>query len=103
MILFSSRLFKHSISLILLLPSDMRLANWRLLRVVIVGVFGVELLDALSSPPEWVNRSGSSLGVAEEDVSSSSITLVDEGGMALIKGRVYVLTGEYQVGDLCVD
>ena len=51
--------------------------------------FGVESLDvSSSSPPEWVNRSESSSEIAEEDVSSSSITLVDEGGMALIKGRV---------------
>ena len=42
-----------------------------------------------STPPEWVNRSESSPEVAEEDVSSSSITLVDEESMALIKGRVY--------------
>ena len=70
----------------------MRLANWRLLR----GDFGmvtvdVESLDALSSPPEWVNRSESSSEISEEDVSSSSTTLVGEGSMALIKGRVYVL------------
>ena len=54
---------------------------------------GVESLDALSSPPEWVNRLESSSEISEEDVSSSSITLVGEGSMALIKGRVYVLTG----------
>jgi len=53
--------------------------------VVTVGVFGVESLDASSSSPEWVNRSGSSSEIAEEDVSSSSITLVGEGRMALIK------------------
>ena len=42
-----------------------------------------------STPLKWVNRSESSSEIAEEDVSSSSITLVDEGGVALIKGRVY--------------
>ena len=52
---------------------------------------GVESLDALSSPPEWVNRLESSSEISEEDVSSSSTTLVGEGSMALIKGRVYVL------------
>ena len=51
-------------------------------------VTGVELLNALSSPLEWVNRSELSSEMAEEDISSSLITLVDEGGMALIKGRV---------------
>ena len=45
--------------------------------MVIVGVFSVELLDALSSPPEWVSRSESSSEIAEGDVSSSSITLVE--------------------------
>ena len=59
----------------------------------------VESLDA--SPPECVNRSESSSEIAEEDVSSSSIMLVDKGGMALIKGRVHqggakiVKTGRY--------
>ena len=43
---------------------------------------GVDPLDASSSPPEWVSSE------MAEEVSSSSITLVDEGGMALIKGRV---------------
>ena len=80
-ILLSSRLFKHSIRLILLHPSNMRPANWRLIRgdfgVVTVGVFSVELLDALSSPPEWVSRSESSSKIAEGGVSSSSITLVE--------------------------
>ena len=52
-------------------------------------IFSVESLDTPSSPPEWLNRSESSSEIAEEDVSSSSITLVDGGGMALIKGRVY--------------
>ena len=51
--------------------------------------FGVESLDASSSPIEWVNRSESSPEIAEEDASSSLITLVNEGGMALIKSRVY--------------
>ena len=52
--------------------------------------FGVESLDAspLSSPLEWVNQSELSSEIAEEDVSSSLITSVDEGDMALIKGRV---------------
>ena len=63
--------------------------------MVTVGVFGVESLDALSSPQEWVNRSESSSEIAKEDVSSSSITLVDEGVIVLIKGRVYVLTRKY--------
>jgi len=71
---------------------NIEVANWRLLRgdfgMVTVSVFGVESLNASSSPPEWVNRSESSSEIAEEDASSSSITLVDEGGMALIKGRV---------------
>ena len=54
------------------------------------NTFGVESLDASSSsPPEWVNQSELSSEIAEEDVSSSLITSVDEGGMALIKGRVY--------------
>jgi hypothetical protein len=53
-----------------------------------VVIFGVESLDASLSPPEWVNRSESSLEIAEEDVSLSPITLVDEGGMAWIKGRL---------------
>jgi len=53
-----------------------------------VVTFVVESLDVSSSPPEWVNRSESSSEIAEEDVSSPSIMLVDEGGMALIKGRV---------------
>ena len=46
--------------------------------------FGVESLDASSllSPLEWVNQSELSSEIAEEDVSSSLITLVDEGGMA---------------------
>ena len=57
--------------------------------MVTVGVVGVELLDASSSPPGWVNRSESSLEIVEEDVLSSSITLVGEGGMALIEGKVY--------------
>ena len=51
--------------------------------------FGVELLDA-SSSPEWVNRSESSSEIVGEDASSSSITSVGEGGMALIKGRVWL-------------
>ena len=53
--------------------------------------FGAESLDASSSssPPEWLNQSELSSEIAEEDVSSSLITSVDEGGMALIKGRVY--------------
>jgi hypothetical protein len=55
--------------------------------MVTVGIFGVESLDASSSPLEWVNGSESSSEVAGEDVSSPSITLVDEGGMALIKDR----------------
>jgi hypothetical protein len=53
-----------------------------------VVIFGVQSLEAFSSPPEWVNRSESGSGIAEEDVSSSPITLVDEGGMAWIKGRL---------------
>jgi len=57
-----------------------------------VVTFGVVSLDASSdassSPPEWVNRSESSFEVVEEDVLSSLITLVDKGGMVLIKGRV---------------
>ena len=68
--------------------------------------FGVELLNALSSPPEWVNRSGLSSEIAEEDVSSSSITLVDEGGMAVIKGRVYggvELWGGVKIDDVVRD
>ena len=51
--------------------------------------FVVESLDVSSSPPEWVNRSESSSEIAEEDVLLFLITLVDKGGMALIKGRVY--------------
>ena len=80
MVLLSSRLFKHSVCSILVLPSDIRSASWRLLRgdfgVVIVGVFSIESLDASSSPLDWVSRSESSSEIAE-DVSSS-----------LIKGRV---------------
>ena len=53
--------------------------------MVTVGVFGVESLDTSSSPSEWVKRSESSSEIAEEDISSSSITLVGEGGMASIK------------------
>ena len=56
--------------------------------MVTVGVFSIGSLDASLSPLDWVNRSESSSEIAEEDMSSSSITLVDEGGMALIKGRV---------------
>jgi len=67
----------------------MRSVNWCLLSGDFGVVTGVESLDASSSPPEWVNRSESSSEIAEEDVSSSSITLVDEGGMVLIKDRVY--------------
>jgi hypothetical protein len=57
-----------------------------------VVTFGVESLDALSSsslPLEWVNQSKLSSEIAEEDISSSLITSVDEGAIALIKGRVY--------------
>ena len=56
--------------------------------MVTVGVFGVESLDASSSPPEWVNRSESSSKIAEEDVSSSSITLVG-GRRGVDQNRVY--------------
>ena len=92
-ILLSSRLFKHSVRSILVVPSNIRLANWRLLRddfgVFTASLFSIESLDASSSPPECVNRSESSSEIAEEDVSSSSIMLVDKGGTALIKGRVH--------------
>jgi hypothetical protein len=60
--------------------------------VVTVGVFGVESLDASSSPPERVNRSELSSEIAEEDVSSSSITLVG-GRHGVDQDRVY---GEVQ-------
>ena len=56
--------------------------------MVTVGVFSIGSLDASLSPLDWVNRSESSSEIAE-DVSSSLITLVDEGGIALIKGRKY--------------
>ena len=52
-------------------------------------IFGVESLNALLLLLEWVNRLELSSETAEEDVSSSPITLVDDGGMTLIKGRVY--------------
>ena len=55
--------------------------------MVTVGVFGVESLDASSSPPELVNRSESSSEIAE-DVSSSSITLVG-GRHGVDQDRVY--------------
>jgi hypothetical protein len=58
--------------------------------VVTFGVY-IESLNASSSPSEWVNRLELSLEIAEEDILSSLIMLVDKGGMTLIKGRVYGL------------
>ena len=52
-------------------------------------IFGVESLNASSSPLEWVNQSELSSEIVEEYVSSSLITSVDEGSIVLIKGRVY--------------
>ena len=43
-----------------------------------VATFGVELLDASSSPPEWLNRLELSLEIGEEDILWSLITLLDE-------------------------
>lgn len=64
--------------------------NWRFYEATFGEfMFGVGSLDASSSPLEWINRLELSLEIAEEDVLSSSVALVDEGGMALIKGRVY--------------
>ena len=47
----------------------------------------IESLNA-SSPSEWVNQLELGLEIAEEEILSSLITLVDKGGMTLIKGSV---------------
>ena len=49
----------------------------------------IESLNASSAPSEWVNRLELGLEIAEKDILSSLITLVDKGAIMLIKGRVY--------------